>query len=135
MQKESLMAYLWVGIGGALGSMARYGASGLVARIAGGTFPFGTMVVNVSGAVVIGFFAALSIPEGRFLIPPPARLFVMTGICGGYTTFSTFSLETFNLMRDGEWYRVAANVTGSVALCLIAVWLGYVAALALSRAE
>ena len=133
--KESLMAYVWVAIGGAIGSMARYGCSGLVARIAGDTFPFGTMVVNVTGAAVIGFFAALSLPEGRFLIPPPARLFVMSGICGGYTTFSTFSLETFNLIRDGEWPSVVANIAGSVALCLIAVWLGYIGALTLSRVE
>jgi CrcB protein len=133
--KESLIAYTWVAIGGAIGSMARYGCGGLVARIAGGTFPFGTIVVNVTGAVIIGFFAALSLPEGRILLPPSVRLFVMTGICGGYTTFSSFSLETFNLMRDGEWLWVLANIAGSVALCLIAVWLGYIGALTLSRVE
>jgi CrcB protein len=126
------MAYLWIAIGGALGSMARYGCSGWVARLTGGLFPYGTLVVNASGALVIGFFAAMSLPEGRVMIPPPARLFVMVGICGGYTTFSTFSLETLNLMRDGEWSRAFGNVVGSVLLSLLAVWLGYVAALKLN---
>jgi CrcB protein len=129
-----LMTYLWVAIGGALGSMARYGFSGAIARIAGGTFPFGTLFVNVTGAILIGFFAAMSLPEGRFLVPPPARMFLMTGICGGYTTFSTFSLETFNLMRGGDWIRALGNVALSVALCIIAVWIGFAAAMALNRA-
>jgi CrcB protein len=123
------MAYFWIAIGGALGSMARYGCGGWVARLMGGVFPYGTLVVNTSGALVMGFFAAISLQEGRFLVPPSARLFVMTGVCGGYTTFSTFSLETLNLMRDGEWSRALGNIVGSVVLSLFAVWLGYVAAL------
>lgn len=126
------MAYLWVALGGALGSVARYFCSGAVARATGSLFPIGTMTVNVTGAIIIGFFAALSLPEGRVVVPPSARLFVMTGICGGYTTFSTFSLETLNLMRDGEWMYSVANVTVSVLLCLLAVWLGYAAGLKLS---
>ena len=126
------MAYFWIAIGGALGSMARYGCGGWVARLMGGVFPYGTLVVNTSGALVIGVFAAMSLPEGRFLVPPSTRLFVMTGICGGYTTFSTFSLETLNLMRDGEWSRALGNILGSVVLSLFAVWLGYVAALKLN---
>jgi len=127
------MPYLWVAIGGAFGSVARYACSGAVARMAGGAFPFGTMVVNVTGALLIGLLAALSIPEGRTLLPPSARLFTMTGICGGYTTFSTFSLETFNLMRDREWLQAGANVAFSIVLCLFAVWLGYAAGLKLNR--
>src|SRR6266849_3742013 len=127
------MAYVWIAIGGALGSMARYGCSGWVARLTGGVFPYGTLVVNASGALIIGFFAAMSLPEGRFLVPPSARLFVMVGICGGYTTFSTFSLETLNLMRDGEWIPAAANAAGSVLLCFLAVWLGFVDATMLNR--
>lgn len=128
-----MLRYLWVAIGGALGSVARYGCSGLVSSLAGGTFPFGTLVVNVSGAVLIGFLAALSLPEGRVLLSPSARLFAMTGICGGYTTFSTFSLETFNLMRDGEWLQAGANMLFSVMLCLIAVAIGYIAGMRFTR--
>ena len=129
------MAYLWVALGGALGSMARYGFSGLVARLSGSTLPIGTMVVNVSGAALIGMLAGLSAPEGRIFIPGSGRLFLMTGVCGGYTTFSTFSLETFNLMTDGEWGWALANIAGSVGLCLLAVLLGYVGALQLNRVE
>jgi fluoride exporter len=119
------MGYVWVAIGGALGSMARYALSGLVTRLTGGLFPYGTMFVNVTGAIVIGFLATLSGPESRFFIPASGRIFMMTGVCGGYTTFSTFSLETLNLMRDGEWARAVANAAGSVILCLLAVWLGH----------
>jgi CrcB protein len=129
----SSMAYLWVALGGALGSVARYACGGAVTQFAGGAFPFGTIVVNVSGSLLIGVLAALSVPDGRILLPPSARLFTMTGICGGYTTFSGFSLETFNLMRDREWLQAGANVVLSVALCLIAVWLGYVGGLKLNR--
>ena len=127
------MGYLWVAIGGALGSMARYGCSGWVTRVVGGIFPYGTMVVNVSGAVVIGFFAAFGLPDGRILLPVPARLFVMTGICGGYTTFSTFSLETLFLLREGQWPRAVANAVLSVALCLLAAWAGFAAGMNLNR--
>ena len=126
------MAYLWIAIGGALGSVARYGCTGVVMRLTGGLFPYGTLVVNVTGAIVIGFFAAMSLPEGRIFLPAPARLFVMTGVCGGYTTFSTFSLETLNLIRDGEWISAFANIMLSVMLSLLAVWLGYSAALKLN---
>jgi CrcB protein len=126
------VSYLWIAIGGALGSVARYGCTGFVARATGSLFPYGTLVVNASGSLVIGFFAAMSLPEGRLLVRPPARLFVMTGICGGYTTFSSFSLETLNLMRDGEWSRAFANIVMSVLLSLFAVWLGYIAGLKLN---
>ncbi|HVA80418.1 MAG TPA: fluoride efflux transporter CrcB [Candidatus Binataceae bacterium] len=128
-----MIAYVLIGIGGALGSIGRYWASGVVANLSGGTFPFGTMFVNVSGAIVIGFFAALTGPDGRIFVGTSGRQFVMTGICGGYTTFSTFSLETMTLARDGEWLYAGLNAILSVALCLAAVWLGSVAAEALNR--
>jgi CrcB protein len=128
-----VITYVWIALGGALGSMARYGCSGLAARWIGETFPWGTLIINVLGSLVIGFFATLTGPDGRVLVAPDARQFVMVGICGGYTTFSSFSLQTLNLVRDGDMIRAGANVVASVVLCLIAVWLGHLAATALNQ--
>jgi fluoride exporter len=122
--KDSMLAYVWVALGGALGTTARYWLSGVVARSVGETFPWGTMVINISGSFVIGFFGALTGPDGRWFVGSNARQFVMIGICGGYTTFSSFSLQTLNLANDGEWVRAGANIGLSVVLCLIAVWVG-----------
>lgn len=127
------MNYLWIGLGSALGGMARYGCSGLAARYIGAAFPWGTLIVNVSGSLVIGFLAALAVADGRLLISPDARAFLMIGLCGGFTTFSAFSIETLNLARDGDWLWAGANVVLSVVLCLLAVWLGYMGASAISR--
>jgi len=120
--------YLWIAIGGALGSVARYGCSSLAARWVGETFPWGTLIVNVVGSFVIGFFAILTGPDGRLIVAPNTRQFVMVGICGGYTTFSSFSLQTLNLLRDGDMPGAAANIVASVAACMAAVWLGAAAA-------
>jgi fluoride exporter len=128
----AMITYLWIALGGALGSVARYGASSLVAESIGQTFPWGTLLVNVSGSFVIGFFASLTGPDGRVLVAPDMRQFVMVGICGGYTTFSSFSLQTLTLVQDGEVMRAGLNVVASVILCLTAVWLGHVAAAALN---
>ena len=128
-----MLNYLWVALGGALGSVARFWASGLVARQFGETFPLGTLVVNVTGSFAIGLFATLTDPEGRWLVAPGFRTFFMVGICGGYTTFSSFSLQTLALLREREWLHAAANAVLSVVLCLLAVWLGHVLALLLSR--
>jgi CrcB protein len=117
----------------ALGSMARYWMSGFIAALIGGAFPYGTLVVNVTGAILVGFLATFTGPDSRYFIPASGRLFMMTGICGGYTTFSTFSLETTNLMRDGEWTAAIANVGLSVILCLVAIWIGHAGALVLNR--
>jgi CrcB protein len=122
--------YLWLALGGALGTLARFGVSGFVAHHFGETFPWGTLVVNVSGSFVIGFFATLTGTEGRFLVGGTTRQFVMTGILGGFTTFSSFSLQTLALARDGEWLRAGANTAGSFILCLVAVWLGHMTAIA-----
>ena len=130
---DGFVNYLWVGLGSALGGMARYGCSGLAARYMGATFPWGTLIVNVSGSLIIGFLATLALADGRLLISPDARAFLMIGICGGFTTFSSLSLETLNLARDGEWLWASANVVLSVTLCLVAVWLGHIGAAALSR--
>jgi CrcB protein len=129
----SLAIALWVALGGALGSVARYWCSGLVANAVGETFPWGTLIVNVSGSLLIGFIATVSGPDGRFLIPPEARQFMMVGILGGFTTFSSFSLQTLTLARDGEWLLAGANVVGSVVLCLIAVWVGHMLAVLVNR--
>ena len=124
---------LWVALGSALGGVARYWCSGLIAHTMGETFPWGTLIVNVSGSLVIGFIATVSGPDGRFLIPPEARQFMMVGILGGYTTFSSFSLQTLSLARDGEWLLAGANIVGSVVLCLIAVWVGHMLAVMVNR--
>lgn len=130
-----MMTYLWVALGGALGSVGRFWLSGVVATRYGESFPMGTLVVNVSGSLVIGFLAALSAPEGRLLPSPGLRQFLMLGVCGGYTTFSSFSLQTLNLLRDREWLYAGGNVLFSVGLCLVAVWLGYLLGAAVSSAK
>ena len=119
-----MVSYIWVALGGAIGTTGRYWLSGVVARSIGETFPWGTLLINVTGSFIIGFFAALTGPDGRLFVGSTARQFVMTGICGGYTTFSSFSLQTLNLMNNGEWFRAGGNIGLSFALCLIAVWAG-----------
>jgi len=127
-----MLSYLWIALGGALGSVARFWFSGIVARQFGETFPWGTLLVNVTGSFAIGFFATLSGPDGRWLAPAGVRQFFMIGICGGYTTFSSFSLQTLKLAEDGEWLYAGWNIVASVALCLAGVWLGHIAAAALN---
>jgi len=128
LHRNFMLAYLWVAIGGALGSMGRFWLSGLVANRFGETFPWGTLVINVTGSFAIGFFASLTGTEGRWLVSPSFRTFFMIGICGGYTTFSAFSLQTLNLARDGEWLYAGVNILLSVILCLAGVWLGFLLA-------
>lgn len=129
----SLAAYFWVMVGGALGTGARFALSGWATQRWGETFPWGTMIVNITGSFLISFFAGLAGPEGRWLVGPLGRQFFIVGICGGYTTFSSFSLNTLNLAREGQWLLAAANVVSSVVACLIAVWLGALLAQALSQ--
>lgn len=119
---------LWIFIGGGLGSLARWILSGWVANAVGETFPWGTLVINVSGSFVIGMFATATGPEGRWLAPATFRQFFMLGICGGYTTFSSFSLQTLNLAENGQWFKAGANAVLSLALCLLGVWLGHLLA-------
>jgi CrcB protein len=120
-----MLAYLWVAIGGALGSVGRFWLSGIVAARFGETFPLGTLVINVTGSFVIGIFAALTAPDVSNSHRATIIQFFMIGICGGYTTFSSFSLQTLNLLREREWLYAGGNVILSVVLCMIAVWLGY----------
>jgi CrcB protein len=127
-----MTGYFWIAIGSALGGIARYWCSGIAARLFGETFPWGTLIVNVIGSFVIGLFAALTGPDGRIFVPSVARQFVMIGLCGGYTTFSSFSLQTLNLTTDGEYLYAGLNIVLSVVLCLIAVWLGSILAFGLN---
>ncbi|MGH7814563.1 MAG: fluoride efflux transporter CrcB [Candidatus Binataceae bacterium] len=128
-----MLSYLAIAIGSAIGGMARYFFSGVIMNLAGVGFPYGTLFVNVTGAMIIGFIATATGPDGRLIAGTHARQFLMVGICGGYTTFSSFSLETLNLMRDGEMIPAAANAIASVILCLAAVWIGHIAATVLNR--
>ena len=127
-----MSTYLWVAIGGALGSVARFWMGAAVAAVTGPQFPWGTILINIIGSFVIGFFAVLTGPAGRIVVPGDARAFVLVGLCGGYTTFSAFSLQTFELAQDGEWLRAGGNIALSVVLCLLAVWAGCAAAAAIA---
>ncbi len=127
-----MVNYFCIALGGAIGTVGRYWLSEVVARTIGETFPWGTLIINVSGSFVIGFFGALTGPDGRIFVGTTARQFVMIGICGGFTTFSSFSQQTLNLMHDGEWLYAGGNIVGSVALCLLAVWIGYALATSLN---
>ena len=127
MDLHSLAIPFWVAIGAALGGVARYGLSGLIAHGFGETFPWGTLVVNVIGSFLIGVIAVVTGPDGRLLVGTAARQFMMVGVLGGFTTFSSFSLQTLTLIQDGEWLYAAGNVLSSVLFCLAAVWLGAIA--------
>jgi CrcB protein len=126
-----MLTYISVMLGGALGTGARFWASGFIAERVGESFPLGTLVVNVTGSFVIGFFAVLADPEGPVLVSPRFRQFFMIGVCGGYTTFSSFSLQTLDLLRDGDWLKASLNTMLSFGCCLGAAWLGRILALVL----
>ena len=119
------LATFWVAIGGALGSVARYWMAVGVARIAGETFPWGTLFINIIGSFVIAYFGTMTLPAGARPASIEMRLFVMVGICGGFTTFSSFSFQTVELLRGGEPTRAIAYIVGSVALCLAGTMLGF----------
>ena len=128
-----MYTYVLVAAGGAIGSTLRYWLGGLIANWVGQTFPWGTLVINVTGSFVIGLFATLTGPDGRIFVPGEWRQFFIIGVCGGYTTFSSFSLQTLSLAQDGEAAWAALNVILSVALCLFGVWLGHAGAVALNE--
>jgi CrcB protein len=120
-----VITYLWVALGGALGSIARYWMTNAVAALTGSRFPWGTIAINVVGSFIIGFVAFLTTPVGRVSISFDIRAFILVGICGGYTTFSAFSLQTLELMRSGHWLEAGGNILLSVVACVLAVWAGY----------
>ncbi|HET9831124.1 MAG TPA: fluoride efflux transporter CrcB [Vicinamibacterales bacterium] len=119
------MNLLAIALGGAIGSVARYLLSTFVLRVSGTLFPLGTFVVNVLGCLVFGAIAGAS--SQRVQISSTARLFLLTGILGGFTTFSSYAFESFALVRDGQFAWAAINVLGQVVAGLVGLWLGYVA--------
>jgi CrcB protein len=127
------MGYLWVALGGALGSVLRYACAGIGVRLFGATFPWSTLFVNVTGSFAIGLLAALATVDSKPLVTGDARAFLMIGVLGGFTTFSSFSLETLNLARTGQIAAAGWNVGGSMVLCLAGVWLGFVVGGAFNR--
>jgi len=133
---QLLLQYFIIGAGGALGSMLRYWLATLIdsgAQKGGVIFPWGTILVNITGCFIIGFIFTISSAEGRLIFSPLTRQFIMIGILGGYTTFSSFSLQTLTLAQDGQWWGATANVMLSVVLCLMGVWLGAMLAAVLNQ--
>ena len=124
---------LLVMLGGGLGSGLRYLLAAWVDQRHDSPFPFGILLVNALGSLLIGALAGWPVAEPRWLASENARLLFMTGLCGGFTTFSTFSLQTFALLRDAQWLHAGANVLGSVLLCLACVWLGHALVATLHR--
>jgi CrcB protein len=127
------MQYLWVAIGGAIGSVARFWLGNAMAVAVGAAFPWGTLLINIVGSFVISFFGVLTGAAHRFALPYEARIFVTVGLCGGFTTFSSFSLQTVELARAGQPGRAAAYVAASVIICLAACAFGVWAATAINH--
>jgi CrcB protein len=119
--------YLLAGLGGAIGSVARVIMTNFITRFAGEEFPFGTIAVNVTGALLMGLLAGYSQSDpGKLIFSPAARTFLMIGVLGGYTTFSSFSLQTFLLLEQGNISGAVLNVLLSVLLCVAGIWIGFV---------
>lgn len=128
-----IFSYILVAIGSAIGGTVRYWLSAIISDSFGSLFPWATLIINVVGSIIIGFFSTLTGTDGRFLVPIEWRNFVMVGICGGFTTFSSFSLQTLSLAQGGNMFSAAANVIGSITLCLLGVWIGHIGAMLLNE--
>jgi CrcB protein len=126
-------SYISVALGSVVGGVARFLVSVLFISQLGIGFPLSTLFVNVTGSFIIGFYSALTGPDGRLLASPRQRQFVMVGICGGYTTFSAFSLETLRLVQSGHLHRALLNIGISVVGWLMAVWIGHALATRINR--
>lgn len=121
-----MLQYLWIGLGGFIGANTRYVLQQWAANLWGADFPYGTLVINVSGSFIIGLF--LTLATGRLALPVEARLFVAVGFLGGFTTFSSFSYETLRLLEQGLWWPAAFYFLGNTGLGMLGVFLGVVAA-------
>jgi len=121
---DDIAAYFWVALGGAIGSVARYALGNAMVLALGAAFPWGTLLINVLGSFVISCFGMLAGAQGRLPLPFEARVFVTVGLCGGFTTFSSFSLQTVELARNGQGGRAVFYAIASVVLCVLACALG-----------
>lgn len=115
--------YLFIGLGGFLGSISRYWLSALIHKFAGMNFPYGTLTVNVIGCFAIGLLMTMF--QEHFVENPNIRLFLIIGVLGGFTTFSSFSFDTLALMKAGNFLSAGVNIVASVTVCLMATWIGY----------
>jgi fluoride exporter len=120
--ENSIVAYLWIALGAVVGASSRYFLSGYIARNLSASFPYGTLVINTTGSLLLGFFLILA--SERVLLDPRWRFLVAIGFCGSYTTFSSYAFETFAYMEQGQWLLMAANILANNALCLAAVLAG-----------
>ena len=116
------MAYLWIALGAVVGASARYFLSTFIARIVPSSFPYGTLIINITGSLLLGFFLAWT--SERVLVDPRWRLLIAIGFCGSYTTFSSYAFETFALFEQGQWLLMGFNVIASNVLCLVSVLAG-----------
>jgi CrcB protein len=130
---DRMGSYIAVALGSIVGAVARFLVSVLFVSQFGNAFPWGTLFVNVTGSFAIGFYAALTGPDGRLFVSARQRLFVMVGICGGYTTFSSFSLETLRLVQSGNVQTALVYLLVSAITWIASVWLGYALAARLNR--
>jgi len=119
--------WLAVALGGALGSLARFWVGAVMTMLTGPRFPWGTLLINILGSFVIGLVAGWTLPPARLPMPADMRIFLMVGICGGFTTFSAFSLQTLELLQSGESWAAAGYVVGSVLFCVAGAYAGWLA--------
>jgi CrcB protein len=122
---NNVLTWVAVAAGGALGSVARFWMTGAVAALTGARFPYGTLLINILGSFVIGAVAGATLTPARMGLHPDLRIFLMVGVCGGFTTFSAFSLQTLELIQTGDMVPATLYVVASVLLCLVAVWFGW----------
>ena len=118
-------AWIAVAVGGAIGSVGRFWLTGVMTGLTGPRFPWGTLLINVLGSFIIGLVAGLTLTSERIAIHPDIRIFLMTGVCGGFTTFSAFSLQTLELLQTGDMVPAFGYAIGSVFLCVVGTYCGW----------